>query len=317
MQLPLVPGQPVLGCRSRPASRCRSAQAAASAARSRSSSGPGPTTSEPDQAAVGLHRVRHVGEQVGQRRPDVRPVDGLLAVPLRQVGQHPAHPAERDDGPLHRVQARPQAGGGVRAADGARVVPQAGLRGAQHPVGAQDVPAEAAGRVQPGVGLLAVYSERTSAAIRRMTSAAARATSCTASLAGRTYSGGATAAPTTTPTTAPMTVSTIRPSTAMSEPPTARISIALIGTSAMSSPSRNSRPMTSDTATASPRLHQVSGTTVDRAAANRTPSTHADDPKQAAPDRLVQRELHDEKGSRSAQGPDAGCPRTGAPRRTP
>ena len=118
-----------------------------------------------------------------------------------------------------------------------------------------------------------LYSDRTSVAIRRMTSAAARATSWTASLAGRTYSGGATAAPTTTPTTAPITVSTIRPSTAMSEPPTARISIALIGTSAMSSPRRNSRPITSDTATASPRLHQVSGTTVDRAAANSTPST--------------------------------------------
>ncbi len=106
-----------------------------------------------------------------------------------------------------------------------------------------------------------------------MTSATPRATSCTASLAGRTYSGGATTAPARTPTTAPITVSATRPSAAVPDPPTARTSIALIGTSAISSPSRSSRPITSETAMTIPRLHQVSGTTVDRTAATRTPST--------------------------------------------
>ncbi len=105
-----------------------------------------------------------------------------------------------------------------------------------------------------------MYSSRTSAATWRITPASIRASSSTASLAGRTYSGGATTEPTTMPTTAPITVSAIRPSTAVSAPPTARMSIALIGTSTMSSPSRNSRPTTSETAIASPRLHQVSGT---------------------------------------------------------
>jgi hypothetical protein len=69
-----------------------------------------------------------------------------------------------------------------------------------------------------------------------------------------------------------MTVSTTRPVATLSAPPTASTSIALIGTSDTSAPSRSSRPRMRDPATAMPRLHQVSGTSVEMPTATRTPT---------------------------------------------
>ena len=59
----------------------------------------------------------------------------------------------------------------------------------------------------------------------------------------------------------------------MSAPPTASTSIALIGTSLTSSPSRSSRPSTSEPPTAMARLHQVSPTQDERTTATRTPTS--------------------------------------------
>src|SRR3954453_10351006 len=94
-----------------------------------------------------------------------------------------------------------------------------------------------------------------------------------ASPAGCTYSGGAISRFTATPTAAPTRVSTTRPSAALSAPPTARTSIPLIGTSSRCGPSRSSRPATSETATTSPRLHQVSPVTPANSTASSTPAT--------------------------------------------
>ena len=69
-----------------------------------------------------------------------------------------------------------------------------------------------------------------------------------------------------------MTVSRTRLVATLSVPPTASTSIALIGTSETSAPSRSSRPRISDPATAMPRLHQVSGTRAEMPTATRTPT---------------------------------------------
>ena len=56
-------------------------------------------------------------------------------------------------------------------------------------------------------------------------------------------------------------------------PAAGRMSMALIGTSRMSSPSRRMSPAASATAIRMPRLHQVKPTMTERPTATRTPAT--------------------------------------------
>ena len=78
---------------------------------------------------------------------------------------------------------------------------------------------------------------------------------------------------TATPTAAPMSVSMIRSLATVSSPPTARTSIALIGTSTRWGPSLSSWPTRMDTATRMPRLHQLIPTSEENPTASRTPET--------------------------------------------
>ena len=84
---------------------------------------------------------------------------------------------------------------------------------------------------------------------------------------------GANSRPPIRPAPAPMSVSTTRSLAAVLLPTADRISMALIGTSRMSSPSRRMSPTASATAIRMPRLHQVKPTMTDRPTASRTPAS--------------------------------------------
>jgi hypothetical protein len=72
---------------------------------------------------------------------------------------------------------------------------------------------------------------------------------------------------------APTRVCTTRDSATVSGAVTARISIALIGTSSAWAPSRSALASTSDTATTRPRLHQVRPASAETATATSTPAS--------------------------------------------
>jgi len=97
-----------------------------------------------------------------------------------------------------------------------------------------------------------------------------RLSSPTASLAGCNRSGAKTR-PAASPAAAPMSVSVMRLVAAACES-TEKISIALIGTSRMSSRSRRTRPSTSAPAMSRPSTHQLNGTYADTATAASTPA---------------------------------------------
>jgi hypothetical protein len=110
-----------------------------------------------------------------------------------------------------------------------------------------------------------------SPAIPSSSPASRPASSPTASRAGCTRSGAKTSPP-ASPARVPTSVSVIRPVATVSWPAEAKISIALIGTSSRSSPSRSKAPMTSVAAISSPSSHQLKPTNAETATAARTPA---------------------------------------------
>ncbi len=116
------------------------------------------------------------------------------------------------------------------------------------------------------------HCRRSPAAKSRLTPEICRVKPCTASPAGRTYSGGAMTTLTAMPTRAPTSASPTRANPNAPPPPTSSNSIAVIGASNRCGPSRNSRPTAIDAITTAPRLHQVRPTTLPTRTATSTPA---------------------------------------------